>query len=266
MALLALLTRDSDVEAAARRTLEPRHAVARVGAWERFLLTLRERPVSAAVVDEAYLPAGTPPPGAVSELRARFPSMGVVWLSRPSPDPMALLRLGRAGIHRLVLTAVDDVGSDLPRRVSEAMGEGTEAMVVRAASPYLPARSLTALRVALDGVHRRLSADQFAGVLSLSRPHLSVCLRSSGLPSAGHLLVWARLLHAGRWLGDPGRSAQSVSRQLEYSSGAAFRRALRAYVGLTPGQVADSGGLQAVLGPFLEYCGLPRPGAGRTAA
>jgi AraC-like DNA-binding protein len=70
------------------------------------------------------------------------------------------------------------------------------------------------------------------------------------------LLVWAKLLHAGRWLADPGRSAESVSRQLEYSSGAAFRRAQRTYVGATPTQAREGGGLRFVLRRFLDACGL----------
>jgi AraC-like DNA-binding protein len=70
------------------------------------------------------------------------------------------------------------------------------------------------------------------------------------------MLTWAKLLHAGRWLTDPGRSAQSISRQLEYSSGAAFRRALRSYGGLTPTQVRERGGLAPVLERFLDACGL----------
>ena len=103
--------------------------------------------------------------------------------------------------------------------------------------------------------------------MGLSRPHLSVCLKEFGLPSAGHLMGWVRLLHAGRWLSDPGRSAESVSRQLDYSSGAAFRRALRAYVGATPSRVAEGGGLGFVLERFLRRCGLGRSDAhGRSAA
>jgi hypothetical protein len=47
-----------------------------------------------------------------------------------------------------------------------------------------------------------------------------------------------------------------VSRQLEYSSGAAFRRALRTYVGATPTEVKEQGGLRLVLGSFLDACGL----------
>jgi AraC-like DNA-binding protein len=123
-------------------------------------------------------------------------------------------------------------------------------------SPYLPPRALGALRMAMEGVQRTWTTGGLARVMGLSRPHLSVCLKAAGLPSAGHLLVWSRMLHAGRWLADPGRTAESVSRQLEYSSGAAFRRALRGYTGATPSQVRASGGLPFVLDRFMALCGL----------
>lgn len=180
MAFISLLTRDIDVERAVRRALEDRHVVARAGGWDRLLHTVRERPVSCAILDEAYVPPA--------------------------------------------------------------------------------ARPLSVLRMALDGVHRRPTSDEVAAWAGLSRPHLSVILKEWGLPSVGHLLVWGRLLHAGRWLTDPGRSAESISRQLEYSSGAAFRRALRSYVGGTPTEVAERGGFEFVMDRFMDLCGWRRWG------
>lgn len=256
MAFLSLLTRDADVERSVRRPLEGRHVVARFGTWDRLLHSLRERPATCAILDEAHLPPLARPAGALAELRARFPSVPVVWLARPASDPLDLLRLGRAGVDRLLLVSVDDVERDVAESVARALGRGTGALVTREVSPYLSRRSLAAVRNALDDVHRRPSADDLAASLGLSRPHLSVCLKSSGLPSVGHLLVWARLLHAGRWLSDPGRSAESVSRQLDYSSGASFRRALKVYLGSTPTQVAERGGLAFVLERFLQRSGL----------
>jgi AraC-like DNA-binding protein len=138
-----------------------------------------------------------------------------------------------------------------------ALGSSTEALVARAVSPHVPDREARMVRLALEGVQRGWGTEELSRTLGLTRPHASVRLKSCGLPSTGHLLTWAKLLHAGRWLGDPGRSAQSVSRQLEYSSGAAFRRALRAYGEMTPSEVKASGGLSAVLRRFLDACGLP---------
>jgi AraC-like DNA-binding protein len=63
-------------------------------------------------------------------------------------------------------------------------------------------------------------------------------------------------MHAGLWLSEPGRTGESVSRQLEYSSGAAFRRALKHYTGATPTETVERGGLDFVLSCFLRACGL----------
>ena len=258
MPLISLLTRDPDIERAVRRPLEERHVVARTGSWERLLHLLRERPTTAVFLDEASLPlVGTV--AAVGEIRNRFPSLGVTLVARPAPDPHKLLQLGRAGVDRLVLVRVDDLEDTAVESAAKALSQSTEALVTRAVSPYLPPRVLGAVRMALEGVQRRWTTGGLARVMDLSRPHLSVCLKEFGLPSAGHLLVWSRLLHAGRWLTDPGRTAESVSRQLEYSSGAAFRRALRAYTGATPSEVRAAGGLPFVLDRFLMHCGLKGP-------
>lgn len=256
MPFLALLSRDPEVERAIRGPLEERHLVARVGGWDRLVQIVRERPITVGLLDEASLPLAAGAAGAISDLKGRFPSLPLVLLARPEADPFALLRLGRAGIDRLILVRVDDLERDAPEAVSRALAFTPDALVTRAVSPYLPTRVLGALRLAMEGVQRRWSAGAFADRVGLSRPHLSVCLKAAGLPSAGHLQIWARLLHAGRWLTDPARSAESVSRQLDYSSGAAFRRALRAYTGATPTEVAEAGGLLFVLNRFLAQCGL----------
>jgi AraC-like DNA-binding protein len=255
MPLISLLTRDADVERAVRRPLEERHIVARTGSWERFLHLIRERPTTLVFLDEASLPV-VGSVAAVAEIRHRFPSVGVVLVARPAPDPYMLLHLGRAGVDRLMLVRLDDLERDAGEVAAKALSHGTEALVTRAVSAYLPPRVLSAVRMALEGVQRRWTAGKLAGVMGLSQPHLSVCLKAAGLPSVGHLLVWSRLLHAGRWLTDPGRTAQSVSRQLEYSSGAAFRRALKTYTRATPSEVQACGGLTFVLDRFLVRCDL----------
>jgi AraC-like DNA-binding protein len=256
MAFLSLLTRDVEVERAVRLCLQDRHVVARSGEWARLIVTLRERPATCVILDDGCVPALGRPTGSVAHLRAHFPSLPVIWLARPGADPFDLLRLGNAGVDRLLLLQVDDVAGEVQRSVARALGTGTAALVTRHLSPYLPPRSMVAVRKALDLVHRRPSADELAAAMGLSRPHLSVCLKEYGLPSTGHLLVWARLLHAGAWLSDPGRTAESVSRQLEYADGAAFRRALRNYVGGTPTEVIQAGGLACVLDSFLKACGF----------
>lgn len=268
MGFFASLTRDSTLRAAVSAGLAERYTLAWGSSWGRLLYLVKERPVTGVILDgEALVPSGVGITAAVADMRARFPSVPVIFVARPQTDPHTLLRLGRAGIESLVLVSLDNIPASLPRACGQAYRQGTTSLVTRSLSPYLPVRETHTLRVALEGVTRGWSAERLASFVGLSRPHLSERLKGAGLPSAGHLLVWARLLHAGRWLGDPDRSAESISRQLEYSSGAAFRRALRNYVGATPTQTQDAGGFSFVLGRFLDSCSVDRErSADRSAA
>lgn len=253
MSFLAMYSRDRALGVAIEGLLGGQHALARTPSWPGLVRVVRDRPVTIALVDLAER-AGVEE--GLLELRALFPHLGLVLMARRHDDPVALFRLGRAGIRNLILLSVESLDREISRTLLRASEDGTAALVTRRLSAYLPRRELRAVRLALDGVHRRWSADDFAARIGLSRPHLSVRLKTLGLPSTGHLLTWSRLLHAGRWLEEPGRTGESVSRQLEYSSGAAFRRALKQYTGATPRRVVDEGGLAFVLGRFVESCRL----------
>lgn len=254
MALIALHARERTDRLRLCRVVVGEHDVAASGSWDGFSRLVRERPVTVAVVDLGSLSSGTSLVARLVRFRTAFPGLGVVLVVRRTRDPVVLFRLGSTGIQNLVLMDVESVERSLPRAVARALHRGAASLVTRAVSAYLPGRELNAVQKALDGVHRRWSADEFAGSVGLSRPFLSERFKACGLPSVGHFLLWTRLLHAGYWLTDPGRTAESVSRQLEYSSGAAFRRALKGRTGSTPSELVDAGGFPVVLRHFLEAC------------
>lgn len=265
MALLSTFTRDPQVQSGLREALRKVHDVAESRTLGWLALSLRERPVSVCLVDLASMGWG---PGGLERLvrlRRRFPSVGFVLLAGAKEDPRTLFEVGRLGFRSLVLLGSEDQPWRLLRSVDKAREEGVTSRVLRAVSPRLPPRETKALRLALDEVHKCWSSENFSELMGLSRPFLSVCLKRAGLPAVGRLLVWSRLLHAGHWLGDPGRTGQSVSRQLEYSSGAAFRRALKNYTGATPTVVAARGGLRFVFRHFVRDCGFEIPAASRAS-
>ncbi|MBT8487540.1 MAG: helix-turn-helix domain-containing protein, partial [Gemmatimonadetes bacterium] len=150
----------------------------------------------------------------------------------------------------------DNVRREIARALARASSGGARATVLRALGVQMPPPHRHIVRAALDGALLGWATDDLAAWAGWTRAHLSVRLKEQGLPSAGSLLLWARLLHASQWLSESGRSAESVSRQLGYSNGAVFRRALRNYVGATPTAVAQRGGLDYTLGLFLDECGL----------
>ena len=258
MSFIAVLTNDSEVRRAVSDALCADHALASAVSWDRIIGLSAERPVTGVVLDAELVPQEGGMEAAVEEFADRFPSIWLVLVARSGTDPWGLFRLGRAGLRSLVLTHLDQLHSGVARAMRTGFDLSTEALVTRAVSPYLPASETLAVRLAMRGAQLGWRTGHLAARTGVTRAHLSVRLKAVGLPSAGRLLVWAKLLHAGRWLGDPGRTGESVSRQLDYSSGAAFRRALRNYTGATPMGIREAGGLKPVLRAFLETCGLAR--------
>lgn len=228
----------------------------RTRSWSRLLWLIRERPVTVAVVDSAFLGGRIPADELLTDLRRRFPSLGIVFVARDDVDPHTLLRIGRAEISDLAFSRLDDVEEGVVRGLRRSRLTGARGRVLQAVGNRLPALGRRAVGRALDGALEGWKADDLAGSFHWTRAHLSVHLRSLGLPSAGHLLIWSRLLHAGHWLPDPGRTGESVGRQLEYANGSTFRRALRRCVGATPSEIRAAGGLEVVLARFLDECRL----------
>lgn len=256
MALTALHARSRTLRRRFASVLESDHEVAESASWKGFRRLVRERPATVGVVELGSVGTGGSAVGRLRRFRSSFPGLGLVVLIQQHRDPGVLFRLGSVGIRNVLLLDVDGVDRFLVRSVGRALERGVTSLVTRAVSAYLPVRELEAVRAALDGVHRRWSAEEFAGHVGLTRPFLSECFKEWGLPSVGRLLLWTRLLHAGYWLPDPGRTGESVSRQLEYSNGSAFRRALRNRTGATPTEVVEAGGFPFVLRHFLDACGF----------
>ncbi len=263
MAFFAVLAAERSQQKQLNGLLEPTHSVALARSWGGLERVIKERPVTGAVLD---LGAVLPVPslvGALAGLRGRFPHLGLILLVHQHRDPFTLFRLGRAGIRNLILLDLDDLESELRRTVIRSMEWGVASVVTRFLSPHLPRRELRIVHLALDSLHRGWNAEEMSKAAGLSRPFLSERLKEFGLPSLGHLLLWIRLFHAGHWLEEPGRTGESVGRQLDYSSGAAFRRALKHYTGATPTQVREGGGLSLVLREFSLRNDLRAPRASR---
>lgn len=266
MALLALFARERRIELRLTDLLEPRHAVALSHSWGGLNRILRERPVTGTIINLAAVPTYPSPERIIAAQRALFPHLGLVLLLPKDQDPFTLFRLGRAGVKNLVLLPEEDARHGIERALAEAGRIGASSFVARALSRFLPRRELGIVRLAMDSVHLRWTAEDLAEEVCLTRPYLSECLKKAGLPSLGHFLLWTKLFHAGHWLEEPGRTGESVGRQLEYSSGAAFRRALKLYTGATPTEVRTGGGIRLVFDHFLHRSGLSRARAGSTGS
>ncbi len=256
MAFWAIFAGDRALELHLTELVESEHLVAVGRSWDGLIRLVRERPVTGAILALGAVSTRPSIEGALAQFRSQFPGLGLIVLVRRHRDPLTLFQVGRAGIRDLILLSLEGRKADVGRAMARASERSATSIVLRSLSPYLPSRELRVVHLAMDSVHRRWSAEELAGEMGLTRPFLSERLKACGLPSLGHLLLWTRLFHAGRWLEEPGRTGESVGRQLEYSSGAAFRRALKHYTGLTPTDVRENGGLRLILRHFFSRTDL----------
>jgi len=252
MTLLAVLAGDRRLELSLREILEPQHSLALAHSWGGLNRVIRERPATGAIVNLEAIPHYPSAERVLAGFRTYFPYLGLILLLKAGQDPVTLFRLGRAGIRNLVLLPVKELEYQLPGTLARAGEEGATSFVTRSLSEFLPPRELQAAYLAMDSVHRKWSTEELAGEVGFTRPYLSERFKKVGLPSLGHFLLWTKLFHAGHWLVEPGRTGESVSRQLEYSSGAAFRRALKLYTGATPTETREQGGIRMVFRQFLR--------------
>jgi AraC-like DNA-binding protein len=201
---------------------------------------------------------------AAAELRRlgdRFPRTAVVaygdFEARPAADVFTLAVLG--------VRAVLSVGrGDDPAAIVRCLTDHLNAAPLDALAARLAAAAPAGLRHCLQAVVRSTGApatvEQFAALARCSPRTLQRTLRAAGLPAPEQFLAWRRLLHAARLLED-GRSADSVARALDFSSGSALRKSLRLATGLRPRDVVAGGGLAFLAQRFLAECGMPGAGA-----
>ena len=263
MALLALITSDEALPQHLQGGLHAEHELACATTWDGLVRLVRERPVSAVVVDGSLLEESVGPSWNsglrhVSQLKRLFPSVGILVLWRPEIRGQVLFRLGSRVRGPIRLLPVSHIHNRLCSEIRRSLDRSAPALVMSVLRSQLSADEEQVLQEALSGLHRRYSAEAFAASRGMTRPALSERLKGNGLIPVGRLLLWSRLLHAAVWLCEPGRTADSVARQLEYSTGAAFRRALREHTGATPTEVIDRGGLPFVLTCFTRDCNAGR--------
>ena len=129
--MITALSTDSTVLSASMGDVSGGAALLHTRSWTRLLWLVRERPVTAAVVDSAFLGRPIPADELLADLRRRFPSLGIVFVARPEIDPHTLLRVGRAGIADLAWSPLDDVTAGVRR----GLQRGTHARHDRAGAP-----------------------------------------------------------------------------------------------------------------------------------
>jgi AraC-like DNA-binding protein len=250
MALIAaLLPNRSDRDALG--SAAEAHEVAWAASWRELHRLVRTQPVGTVVVD---LHAEARKDGVLRVFRfgEKFPlTPVVVW---GEMDGRELFRLGKAGAADVVPSR--DGGDRI--LVGEVLAEALERGLTERVDARLVGRvteeARAVVRYAAARVPGGLQVPELAQAQGISVSTLERRCERWGIPTPGRLLLWLRALHGLRWLLEPGRSVESVADQLGYSSGAAFRRALRVTAGVGPGPLRSVQRLDRAVDGFLEEC------------
>lgn len=257
MALIAALLPDH-ADRGSLVAAAPPHEVAWATSWRELYRLVRTRPIAAAVAD---LHAESRKDGVLRVLRfsQRYPLTPiVVW---GDLDGRELYRLGKAGAAEVILSRDADDASLIAEVLGGTLGDGIAPLVDVRLRGRISERARFMVRTATEGIPNQIQVPDLADALHVSVSTLERRCERWGLPTPGRLLLWLRVLYGLRWLQEPGRSVESVAGQLGYSSGAAFRRAIKATIGGRPSPLRNRRGFDRALDGFIAEC--PGDGAFR---
>lgn len=192
--------------------------------WRDLIAAVKREPVVAAVAD---LHAEPGKDGALRVLRfsQRYPRTPLlIWGDLDGRD---LFRLGKAGAFDVILSP-DGANRAL---LTEHIGEATADHLARRVDQALMSRVGSEGRALVQAAAQRIpDGIQVPGLAELHEFSVSTLERRCeewGLTTPGRILLWLRIIYGLHWLLEPGRSVESVATQIGYSSGAAFRRAVK---------------------------------------
>ena len=253
MTLVAALLPNATDRSALDRAVAP-HRVAWASDWRELMRCVKREPAIAAIAD-LHAEPGKDGVLRVYRFAQRFPNTPI--LAWGDLDGRDLFRLGKAGVTD-ILAAPDAGNAELVAElIREVTADSLSDTLDRRLSERLAAAGRRITTAAVEGIPDAIQVPDLARELGMSVSTLERRCEACGLTTPGRVLLWLRVIYGLRWLQEPGRSVESVAGQLGYSSGAAFRRAIKATMGENATPLRNSDGLQTAIEGFLQEC----PGA-----
>ena len=230
--------------------------------WRDLIGTVKREPTIAAVAD---LHAEPGKDGALRVLRfsRRYPRTPLlIWGDLDGRD---LFRLGKAGAFDVALTTDADNASLLAEALARATTDHIAERVDRALRSRVGADGRSLVQAAARRIPHGVQVPNLAEANGYSVSTLERRCQEWGLTTPGRILLWLRIIYGLNWLLEPGRSVESVASQIGYSSGAAFRRAVKATLSNGARSMRKPEGLDIAVDGFARDCvGEPGVMAGAT--
>ena len=250
MALIAALIPES----ADRRVLSdaaPAHRFEWATDWRDLSRLVKRHPAAAAVAD-LHAERGKDGVLRIYRFAKRFPNTPIlVWGELDGRD---LFRLGKAGATDVVPGGDRGNGGLVGELLGDATADGVADGVTERLRGRIGEQGLALVHHAAVRISDGIQVPELASDMGMSVSTLERRCERWGLTTPGRLLLWLRIIYGLKWLQEPGRSVESVAEQLSYSSGAAFRRAIKVTVGGRPTPLRNPEGFQRALDGFVREC------------
>jgi AraC-like DNA-binding protein len=233
-----------------RAAMRGRHTVEPCLDWGAVTLLCEQQPVHLAILDLFAFGEMSLEP--LRQLKRRFPRLTTVaYVFVSTERARDLFDAGRSGVDALIIAERDDDPAAIAAILEQAEARGVAGRLREVLAEARPSVR-DAVLVAVTRAHERLTTDELARTVSLSRRVLAKHLEQALLPSPQRLLTWGRLVVAAHLLEDSVRSADSVAMALHFPSGSAFRNTCQRYLQATPSEVRTLGGADWVIQRLLS--------------
>jgi AraC-like DNA-binding protein len=219
--------------------------------WRDLLGTVKREPAIAAVAD---LHAEPGKDGALRVLRfsRRYPRTPLlVWGDLDGRD---LFRLGKAGAYDVIVTPDGSNGLLLAERITAATTDHIAKRVDSVLNGRVGGDGRRLVQSAARRIPDRVQVPDLAELHGFSVSTLERRCQEWGLTTPGRVLLWLRIIYGIHWLLEPGRSVESVAAQIGYSSGAAFRRAVKVTLSNGARSMRAPEGLESAIDGFARDC------------
>ncbi len=255
MAALALFQPDAQSRARLSDALKAHHDLTFCDSWTDLWETVVADPVDGCVVDpyNSFDPVTLPE---ILHFRRRFPSPALVVCGDFTGRELDLYYLGRMGVDGVILAGANHDLRQLRSRVEMALSSWLAKRVGDALEGILPALGARCIRWAIAHAEECPQVSNLARAMRRSPRALSRELRSTGLPSPRHILLWGRIFQAARMMAGSDVTVEEVAFRLGYATGASLGRAFRERLDLSPSDFRhDPDGIRRVMDALVSSLG-----------
>lgn len=252
-----LLVADGDGRYRARlqAALGAGHPLLTARGWKAVAPLLERHAVDALLLDIAA--RGPIPHTQLAWLHRQHPHLATVMLLDPAGREADLFRLASEGVDEVVLLDDGLAPGELVQALERALVRATARRAAEHIRDRVPQLFVEGFAWAIEHADRTPNAAALAEGLARPLGSYRRALRRAGLPSPTRILLWGRLVRAGRLLAGGHMSVEAVAHRLGYAAGSSLSRALRRETGHPPSVVRERGGMITVLDALLASGELP---------